>query len=267
MARLKIRMELNPGGTGVRFHKLAKAAEEFEKLFRYLAQDLGVNSNNDDWLARNFTNGSVGYDVELQRSVEQAVIPVYNHYVEALASFREDNPPPARLSPRTLKQFVAAGKILDSDERIKLGLYKNGGAPDWRYLAKAPSLDLERYLETPIRYVGTVQGKTHTWYKESDYFDLRDVLFGETVKCYYPKALYSKIADAFKDREAVVHVHGQISSNRMEKRPFEVRVTDVAVFAKLSDEEFKRFYGIAPNLTGDESTEEYIARIRDDGDA
>lgn len=268
MARIRIRMTLNEGGVGVRFHKLAEVAQEFEKLFRYLADDLGVSSGTDDWVAREFGNGSVSYDVELSKPVDDSVIPTYNRYVSTLTDFKEDSPPlDSRLSTRTLKQFVSAGKILEADEAIKLGLYQNGkGKPELvKSLIRSTSLELERILEKPIEYVGTVQGKTGTHYKGSDYFDLREPIFGEIVKCYYSKDLYPRILEAYRERDAIVHVAGTIKSNRIEKRPLEVRVTDIAVYAPLSDKEFKKFYGIAPKMTGDESTGDYIARIRDDG--
>jgi hypothetical protein len=45
----------------------------------------------------------------------------------------------------------------------------------------------------------------------------------------------------------------------------EVRVHWVKTYTPLSDSEFDKFFGLAPDLTGDLSTTEYIGKIRDDG--
>jgi hypothetical protein len=70
MARLRIKIELNPGGVGVRLDKLAKISEEFEKFLRSLAQDCGTSIELGEWLAKDFYDGSFGSMVEYVKHVE-----------------------------------------------------------------------------------------------------------------------------------------------------------------------------------------------------
>jgi len=262
-------LEINPGGDGVRYRKLANVSDEFEKLFRYLAQDFGIQSNTEDWVAKKFYNSSVGHDVEFSGPVEDSILFGYNKSLVGLIDFNENSPAPdSRLSARTLKQFISAGKTLEPSEMVKVGTFANGiDVVEWNNLVRTPAVELERAIETPIKYIGSVQGRTGTWYKTSDYFDLRDIVSGATVKCNYTRDLYHAVYDAFKERDAVVHVSGLVATNRIERRPLEVNVRHLRVFAPLSDEEFGKFYGGSPGIIGDESSSDFIDRMRRNGDA
>jgi len=119
-------------------------------------------------------------------------------------------------------------------------------------------------LESPYRYHGSLQGRPATWYKESGYFNLKDLATATTVKCAYPVSLYSKVYSAFEDKDAVVHVTGMITSDRLTGAPTEMSVADVIVYPRLSDAEFRSLPG--SGAAGDEDVVEFMDRMRDDAD-
>jgi hypothetical protein len=268
MAKLRIKFELNPGGDGVRFRKLATITDEFEKLFRFLAADFEIQSEPSDWIARNFYNKSVGCEITLERPVSVQMVAQYNRTLESISDSSDGaaiaaggtndryllEAPLPRVSSRTLKQVVAAGKALEKDEAVRIGTFANGGdEPTWGKFTRAPAIELERRLAAPIQYVGSVQGRTATWFKASNYFDLKELISGEIVKCIYNPNLYSEVYKAFAERNAVVYVSGHVTASAAERRAIEVKVHAIKRFAKLSDDEFERFYGIDPDLKHDDS--------------
>lgn len=278
MAKLRIKFELNPGGDGIKFRKLATITDEFEKLFRFLAADFEIQSEPGDWIARNFYNGSVGCEITLERSLPSQVVAQYNQTLEdisgpgpAIAAGGTNDrylleAPLSRLSARTLKQVVAAGKTLEKDEAVRIATFANGSdvLNAWGKFTRAPAIELERKLAAPIQYIGSVQGKTATWFKASNYFDLKELISGAIVKCNYNPNLYGQVYKAFEVRDAVVHVSGHVTASAAERRATEIQVQAIKRFAKLSDAEFERFYGIDPDLKHDDSGVDLDGDIRGD---
>ncbi len=250
--------------------KLAKIAGETEKFLRFLSSDIGARSTIGEWISKNFYNSSVGFTVELANPVDDVVLSKFNSSVDFFVSFREGRSTiNGSYSPRTIKQFVALGKSLDADELMRIGLYKSADAEDaeWRDLSRRPALDIERYIETPLIYHGSIQGRLATWYKEANYFDLKESLFGRTVKCQYDDSKYKEIHSLYGDKNTVVHVVGIVEAERIDGTPKSIQVEHLKYYDSLTDKEFQKLFGIAPDLTGDESTESFIDRMRSDDSA
>jgi hypothetical protein len=266
MARMRIKYELNPGGVGVRLDKLAKISEEFEKFLRSLAQDCGVSVNIGDWLAKDFYNGSFGSTVEYVKNVEVAAAVEFNDGIRFFSQFKNGSLP-SNYSPATIKQFIEIGTAIDADEKIKVGVFQDvdadDGEPIWEQITKLVTTKVEAVFHDKYRYEGALQGKLGTWYKDSDYFYLRDLASGSLIKCFYPIDMYEIIYGLFGDKDAVVNVSGRIVANRNTGQIEEMRVTWAKSYAPLSKHEYDKLFGIAPDLTGDLTTDEYINRIRD----
>ena len=60
MSELKIKLELNKGRKGVPIDRLAQVANEARKFFEMFAKD--VELGDGEWVAEEFTNGSLGFD-------------------------------------------------------------------------------------------------------------------------------------------------------------------------------------------------------------
>lgn len=269
MSKLRIRIKLNPGGAGVRMDKLAKVSGETETFLRFLATDLGIAVSIGDWVAKEFTNSSVEYSAELARSVYEADRGAFNG---AIGYFTDFSPqvtrPDRRFKPRTYKQFVDIGKHLDTDEVMGIGLFPNELADtvEWKRVERQPALELEKALLTPLEYEGAVFGRLGTWYRESDYFDLRDLSSESIVKCRYTKSMYRTVYELFEDKDAIVSVAGRIRADRIERTAKEISVRKVKARRPLSEKEFESFFGVAPDMTGEEPTSAFIERQRGDGE-
>lgn len=277
MARLRIKLELNPGGDGIRLDKLASISGELEKFLRSLANDCGVSSNTGEWVARGFYEGSMGAIVEHIGAVEPIAAEKFNKGIRQFASFRQDRDKfNGDFTEPTYRSFVAIGTRLDTDEAVKIGLYDEADddevsatdEPDaWESIAKRTTIEVEEAVLKPVVYEGSIQGTLGTWYKESDFIYVRDTVFGALVKCTYKADMYDMIYRFYKDKRAVVHVTGRVTSDRLNGEPKEIAVQKIERFDKLSDDDFDSIFGAAPDLIGDESAADFIDRMRDDGDA
>jgi len=271
MSRLKITLELNPGGEGVRLDKLANISGELEKFLRSLAHDCGVNVEPGEWVAREFYNSSVGAIVEHIGTVDPAVAVKFDAGIRRFTGFRPeiddfDND----FSETTIKQFVEIGSKLDTDEVVRIGLHSddaNKNPIEWQQIVKRTTVDVEEATLKPIFYVGSIQGRLGTWFKESDFIYVRDSVFGVLVKCAYRPNMYDTIYRCYRDKRAVIHATGRIKSDRMSGVPKEMAVDQIEKFDPLSDDEFEGLFGCAPGLIGEESAGSYLDRMRDDGDA
>ena len=270
MARMRIKYELNPGGVGVRLDKLAKISEEFEKFLRSLANDCGAPVALGGWLAKDFYDGSFGSQIEYLSNVEAAAANKFNSGIRFFSRFRNGHLPPS-YSPSTIKQFIDIGDALDADEKIRIGVFDDvnddDGDPTWEEITKIVIRNVDAVFHETYRYEGALQGKLGSWYKDSNYFNLRDLASGALIKCFYPLSMYEKIHSLYDDKDAVVNVSGNVLADRGTGQVTEVRVTWAKSYTPLSSHEFERLFGLAPDLTGDLSPGEYIDRIRSNGEA
>lgn len=270
MSRLKIKLELNPGGDGVRLDKLANIAGELEKFLRSLANDCGLRVAAGEWVAREFYNGSMGAIVEHIGTVDPVVAIKFNAGVRKFARFDADRDAfNGEFSETTIRQFVQIGETLDTDEAVKIGLHDDPStdAVEWQQIVKRTAIDVEEATLRPIYYMGSIQGRLGTWFKESDFIYVRDAVFGVLVKCIYRPSMYDVIYQSYRDKRAVIHATGRIKSDRLSGVPKEMTVDAIERFEELSDGEFSSVFGCAPGLIGGEEVDDFLDRIRDDGDA
>lgn len=273
MARLRIKIELNPGGVGVRLDKLAKITEEVEKFLRSLAQDCGAAVAPGEWLAKDFYDGSFGSQVEFVRNVEPPEAVKFNNGIRFFSRFKRDHLPPD-YSSDTIRQFIEIGDAIDTDEIIKVGVFDDVEAevigstePAWEQITKLVTANVEAVFHEEYCYEGALQGKLGTWYKDSNYFNLRDLASGGLIKCFYRSDIYDQIYGLYDDKDAVVNLTGQITAERASGAVKEMRIAWAKSYAPLTDAEFNKLFGLAPDLTGEMSTSDYIDKLRSDGDS
>lgn len=275
MARLRIKLELNPGGDGIRLDKLANISGELEKFLRSLGDDCGVSSAPGEWVARDFYDGSMGAVVEHIGSVEPAAVRKFNTSFKQLSSFRQDRAQlNGQFSEATYRAFVDIGTRLDTDEIVKIALFDEEATPDqgsdptpiWEQISKRTTIEVQEAVLSPVYYIGSIQGRLGTWFKESDFIYVRDSVFNILVRCNYKPEMYDMIYRYYKDKKAVVHVSGTVKSDRLSGMPKEISVEKIDKFDRLTDDEFSTFFGIAPDFIGDETASDFIDRMRDDAD-
>ena len=121
-------------------------------------------------------------------------------------------------------------------------------------------------IDPIVRYVGAVMGRTHEWNKGADkpYIVIRELNGGELIKCSYSDDDYASVAKIFGNKSAVVIVDGQMTFNRITSKT-EITMASGFEFAPdFSDNDYEKFFGSAPGLTGDLSAADYISKGRDE---
>lgn len=266
MATLRVRFRLNPGRKGVPLNKLSRQAENIELFLRSLASDLGEDGGTQLWLATAFGNGSMINTAEYQAVVATVKAAKLNAAVESLLKFKALEGVPDYVSTVTLDRFACLRGALDDDESLGISTFdlETGKARRWQYVDKLKLEKIGEALEVEVRYVGSIMGTTYDWNKGATqpYILIRELTSGELVKCTYADADYAKVSHIFSRKTAVVIIEGAILFNRITERSEVTSATGFEFAPEMSDADFEAFFGCAPNLTGDLSTDDFIAKGR-----
>jgi hypothetical protein len=254
---------MNEGGEGVPLSQLTDIAEEAEKFLRYLAEDAGISMRRGDWLARNFENRSVRFDIEREVSTSIEEAKEFNRkfeYVDRVKAERRSLNGEVR--HRTLVQYAKIADALGPHEKIAFGLYRIDEPQPYRYapLTKREAEILSGFLAQEITYRGSIHGVIHGLGVEDLWFQLRRAGARDLVRCDFREDLYQAVIDACERRHAIVYVHGQITARRVDREIIKVRAERIKVAPPLSDERYRSFFGADPNYTGELSSEEFIER-------
>lgn len=269
MASLRIRFRLNPGRKGIPLGKLSKQTENIELFLRSLASDLGADDSKNLWLADEFRNSSAIYSAELQEVVKTATAHEFNQAVSALTKYQSTSKmKPPFVGATTIERFSALRQCLDDDEKMGIALIdvETGKAKRFAYIDKLQLEAIADSIETEAQYIGAVMGHTHEWNKGADkpYLYIRELNSSELIKCSYKDEDYDKVAKLFSKKSAVVIIDGTISFNLITSKTEVVKATGFEWAPEFTDEDFMKFFGAAPNITDNLSSEEFIAKGRDD---
>ena len=267
MAQVKVRIELNKGRKGAPLEKLGDVSRQFDRFLRSLAVDLKLDVKRDEWLAVNFRNGSISWDAALQTDVTDAQVRHFNQCLEFIADFDPDSESTNGLvSDTTLLQFGKLGEHIDADEVIGIGIYSGARSRlKWRRIEYRRASRIRRAIEEPILAYGSVQGVLASVVLEAKrpHFCIHELSSEQIVKCYYDSSLYDDVIKALSQRNAIIHATGELRLERASRATGEMEVERIDKVVSLSDAEFQSFFGMAPTLTGDLSTQEYMSQYRD----
>lgn len=271
MATLRVKFQLNPGRTGVALGKLSKQAENIELFLRSLASDLGEDDASNLWLAKDFKDGSFINTNEFQAVVDAEKAARFNDAVQLLTRFKAPHKKiklPEYISPATIDRFASLRYGLDADEKLGIAVFdiESGKQKRWHYVDRLQLAEIEESIEAEVRYIGAIMGCTYEWNKgaKEPYIIIRELNSGELIKCVYADDDYSSVAQLFRDKSAIVIVEGAMTFNRITSKTDVTMATNFEVAPDFSDDDYERFFGCAPNFTGNLSTEEFIAKERDD---
>lgn len=269
MATLKIRFKLNPGREGIPLGKLSKQTENIELFLRALASDLGVDDSAGLWLASDFRNGSLSSFNEYQATVEKGLAYQFNEKTYELLRYNPSrNPRPLSMSHSTIDRFAKLREGLDPDEKIGVGIIDvETSRVKWSYISRLQLEEIGDSIDTEVTYVGAVMGYTHEWNKGAinPYLYIRDIANGDLVKCIYRDEDYDKVANLFQKKNSVVTVYGTVKLNRITEKYEVVSADQFEIAPDFSQKDYEKFFGCAPDFTGDYSAAEFIAMRRSSG--
>jgi hypothetical protein len=269
MSSLKIRFRLNPGRKGIALGKLSKQTENIELFLRSIASDLGADDAKNVWLADKFRNSSAIYNAELQAVVEAATAAEFNHAISALTKYQSSSKSkPPYVSDATIERFAHLRQCLDDDEQMGIALIdvETGKAKRFSYVDKLQLEAIGNSIEAEIKYIGAVMGYTHEWNKGANnpFLYVRELNSGELIKCSYDDGDYDRVAKLFAKKTSVVIITGTIIFNSITSKTEVVRATGFDCAPDFTNDDFNKFFGAAPNITGNMTSEAFIAKGRDD---
>jgi len=269
MATLRVRFKLNPGRSGIALNKLSKQTDNIESFLRAFAADLGENDGASLWLAKDFRNGSVYSTTEYHAVVSAECAVKFNEGVEALSRFKalKSAKLPEFITPITIDRFASLRQGLDTDEKMGISLFEldTGKPRRWTYVDRLQLEEIAQSIETEVGYFGAIMGHTHEWNKGADdpYIIIRELHSGTLIKCIYSDDDYSLVAKLFGDKSAIVIIEGEMTFDRISSKTEVTKATGFEVAPDFSAQDYEKFFGCAPNFTGQLTTAEFIANGRD----
>jgi hypothetical protein len=270
MARYRIRIELRQGKRGIPLGTLADIAAETQKFLRMTAQDIDIPVFESGWLATDFANDSVDFNVESTSDADDYQVRQFGSAIRRVVEYHPNKPLPIGVRSDTVLQFARIAELIEPGEPARLGIFNNGSeSPEvWQSLIKSEAIAIREYLEDRVEYWGMIQGIIHSLFKESQppYFNIREMSNDVLVRCTFPASRYSEFIPLLKEKRAVVLVSGYITARRTDRRIERVHIDRMEPAPELSDSDFEKFFGSAPRFTGDQTTEEFLNEIRGDGD-
>lgn len=263
MAQLRVKIELNKGRHGIPIHKLAEIAKEAEKFFSMFADDIHLGKG--EWIADNFVDGSVGFDNNFVGEAPDAQIILGQ---KALKHLTDPKTKPDSLSlgirKETFLQYAKIAFPVDADDGVLIGVYNGNGnqAPEMRELTKQRALEIEKEISQPIEMYGGIQGVIHSFYKEAKppYVHIREFSTNELVKCFFKPSSYDAVWRLMEKKDAVVNVEGWIKT--LNGKVEHLKIELISEAAQYQTGDLDKFFGCAPNLTGNMSTDEFISDLR-----
>jgi hypothetical protein len=265
MAKLRFRVELNKGGTGVTMAKLASVTQETEKFLQMLLLDIAVENRNGKWIAKDFENNSVDFNVEWVGFVETADERKFNNAVEVITSTQLNVAKlPSNIKRATVMQYSNIAKSIDEDEVLCVGLFdeNENAVKEIRPLSKQHSIEIQQNLkvEDKLQYLGSIQGIIHSIITEGKdtTFKLRELSSDELVVCNYNKTQYDAIVDALKKQGAVVHVQGWITASKLKQKRLFLDVEKIKPAVEYVDSDVDKFIGLLADkdLSGTDNVSE-----------
>lgn len=269
MAKLRIRFKLNPGREGVPLGKLSKQSENIEKFLRSIAADLNADNSKNGWVADKFKSGSLEETISLMAEVSDETVENFDEAMNYLLKFGIGKKPiPSFLGVGTIECYSALRQNLDPDERLGIGLFhpKTGRAKPFNLIDRLQLEAVGKSIETEARYIGAVMGTTHEWNKgaEKPFIVIRELNSQELIRCNYSDGDYAKVAKIFENKAAIVIIEGSISLNLITSKTEVLLATGFDFAPSFSEEDFNKFFGAAPGITGDLTSEQFVAKGRSD---
>lgn len=271
MTPLRTRIELNKGRIGIPLSKLADISKDTERFLEKICEDLEINDPSGKWLACNFENGSLSFDIEYHGQASESQIAKCRSSLRYIAkggltAERLD----FGISKETLLQYSKIADHMDADEVISIGVYSNGEKKpekeNWYDVPKQQFIELKDVILSSVECYGAIQGNIHTLYKDSDYISVRDISTDKLVKCYFKNNQYSHVLAALNPRDAIIHIAGMMKVSRIDRRIEQIIVDKLDLAEAYKPGDLDRFFGCAPKLTGKTSTTAFIAKVRNDGE-
>lgn len=259
MSDIKLKVILNKGRHGILMQKLAKIAEEAEKFIESFADD--VSLNKIEWIADNFKNGSLSFNVNYVGNESEGTILFAQ---KALDHLTDPKTKPEALdfgvSQKTFLHFARMAHPLDADDSIGIGVPNNKGKFVTRTLTKERASQIEREVNRVTEQYAGFQGSINALFKENNSCWLKDYVSNKRIVCYFKPHLYSKIWKYLETRDVLVNVEGWVTIRNGELE--HLRIEDINETAEYQEGDIDKFFGCDSSFSGDVTTEQHLDALR-----
>jgi hypothetical protein len=261
----KIKIELNKGKKGVELDKLAAVAREASKFLTSLSVDLGEPET--DWLADNFENGSVCFEIESKREIQTEPVVWKNAFRAVISNDFSDDFLNVRIRPETRAKYFEISKALPDGEFLSVGIAVNGTSEngfEWHRLDKSLANEAASSIEPKIKCHGEIQGIVHAFFKETKTPKLvvRELATRNLVDCYFGETMYENAVALLQDKNGVIFVEGTVSESPNGEIA-EISVSDFTPAPEFDEANFESMIGRFPNaLTGDQDAAQALDDFR-----
>jgi hypothetical protein len=267
MSALRIRIELNKGRIGMPLGKLARVCNEATKFLEMLSEDLNLPAS-ESWVAEEFENGSVNFDVRHGIQIDPVMAEVARQALGMVICETSENLPIAvRVRTETRRQFRRITRALDPDEYMRIGVYRGDERrpENWFAVQRSDAVEIQEGTIDRGTY-GEVQGVVNAFFKEHQppFVRIRELATGNLVKCFFRPEQYQAAVELLEDREAVVFVEGWLREDASTGATREVRVEDFTPAVEFDLNSVEALYGAIPDYTGDVTSEQFVTRVRGD---
>lgn len=261
MAQFRIKLELNKGRHGIPLQRLAQIAKETEKFLEMFSQDVKLEKNG--WIADNFENGSLMYDVNyIGESASHSMSIAHKAFEKIIDNDTTPDDLDFGIRKETFWQFAQIANHIEADDYIGIGLYKGEDVSEIKELSKERSLEIERQIAQRVVEFGGVQGEITALIKASNHLWINDFATNNRVICTFRGEMYSQVWQLLKSQDTVVNIEGWITKDNGKITNFVIEKISPAVVYQEGD--LERLFGCDPNFTGELSTEEYMTKLREE---
>lgn len=263
MSQFRIKIELNKGRHGIPLQKLADFSREAEKFLEMFAED--VSLEKDGWIAENFKNGSLVYDVNyVGESSPQIIDTAHKAFDQILDERTTPDGLNFGIRKETFWQFAQVANHIGADDSVGIGLYRSESEFEMRELSKERSLEIKAQIKERVVEFGGIQGEITALIKASNHLWINDFATNSRVVCTFKGAMYNQVWQLLKSHDAVVNVEGWITRDNGRIVDFVIETSSSAVVYEEGD--LEKLFGCDPDFTGDLSTEEHIEKLRGEED-
>lgn len=258
MARLRLKLEGRP--RQISMDSFLKVMKEIPELLREL--DCAVSRNRSgtlDWVVSELKTGSAIVEIESKviRGHEDFAKQVAHYFTNGLSQISDEAVTPPLFSTssmrrvlritRNLSTFDGQGLIVSSPDIERKALLTRDAEPI-----------VHRLLSVHHEDIGAVEGTLELVSFRPRRINVLDPVSRRVVKCSLPESLERSVKE---NLGKTVEVAGVISYNA-EAEPMSIEVEHLRTLETENLPSIEEIIGIAPNITGELSTEEFIRVIR-----
>lgn len=267
--KISVRIKGKTNQSGIQFQELLRVGGETYKFLRMLAADLGIDFDAEDWIALPPTRGSYVLNLKFDAPTPPSRLRSYRSSIERISRYRpRRSKVPKQVSRETMIQFAKVGEQLRTDESVQIGARVSGEQRPptaTRELSRERSLEILEEMEQTLHYHGSVQGTVHniTVGASPSYLTLRELSSQRLVKCIYKPESYRTIFKMLSTPSRVLIISGEVTASREPRAIESLEIERIEEARDLSDEQFEKLFGSAPDMTGNLSTSDFRDRMWD----